>query len=207
VAVIGGGLSVLGSWALIGFAGFGEYPHLLRVLTAAFGPESFSLASLSQAAGTSAAVGLGLQRFCGIALLTFAGAIARRRHGDRRAFAAAVLAALVLSPVVWLHYFALLVVPIAILQPRMGAAWAIPLGFWLTLFLPSGGAGSGGVAFGYTGNPPPTPKLVLVLGLALLTLACTTMEWPRLRRRRGPASKGLPAGWASEFAHAERASV
>jgi len=38
---------------------------------------------------------------------------------------------LVASPVVWNHYFALLIVPLAILRPRLRIEWAIPLALWL----------------------------------------------------------------------------
>ena len=31
------------------------------------------------------------------------------------------------SPIVWLHYFALLVVVVAVAQPRLGLAWFVPL--------------------------------------------------------------------------------
>lgn len=35
-----------------------------------------------------------------------------------------------LSPIVWLHYFLLLVIPLALRWPRFAAAWCIPLIFW-----------------------------------------------------------------------------
>ena len=44
----------------------------------------------------------------------------------------ALAAALALSPIVWLHYFVLLLVPIAIARRTFGAIWLIPALFWIT---------------------------------------------------------------------------
>ena len=40
-------------------------------------------------------------------------------------------AAFALSPIVWLHYFVLLYIPIAIVRPRLSWLWALPLAFWV----------------------------------------------------------------------------
>jgi len=57
--------------------------------------------------------------------------LARRRDGDRLSLGAAIAAALLLSPIVWLHYFVLLLVPLALARPRLSAAWILlPLPFW-----------------------------------------------------------------------------
>jgi hypothetical protein len=36
----------------------------------------------------------------------------------------------VLSPIVWRHFFALLVLPVALSRPRFGPIWLVPLAFW-----------------------------------------------------------------------------
>ena len=41
-------------------------------------------------------------------------------------------AALALSPIVWLHYFVLLLVPIAVVQPTFAPLWLVPALFWVT---------------------------------------------------------------------------
>jgi hypothetical protein len=43
----------------------------------------------------------------------------------------AVLGTLAATPVVWMHYYALLFVPIALYRPRLSALWAVPLVLWL----------------------------------------------------------------------------
>lgn len=60
-----------------------------------------------------------------------AGTRAARGGEDDRAYAAALVAALVLSPVVWTHYFALLIVPLALLRPRFGPVWLLPALLWV----------------------------------------------------------------------------
>ena len=61
--------------------------------------------------------------FAGLALLAIAAWLVRRPDGDRRAFSLVVVASVVATPVVWLHYLALLYVPIAVRWPRLSAAW------------------------------------------------------------------------------------
>jgi hypothetical protein len=70
------------------------------------------------------------------ALLLLAWRVARRSgqdgEGDRRAFVLALAAGFVLTPILWLHYLVLLVVPIALARPRLSALWFAPLA--LTVF-------------------------------------------------------------------------
>src|SRR6266700_4101182 len=59
-------------------------------------------------------------------------AAARGADGDRRAFAVAVVASLVTTPLLWMHYLLLLFVPIAFYRPRLSGLWFLPLLLWLT---------------------------------------------------------------------------
>jgi len=119
---------VLVGWAAIGFAGFGDYPARLRLLTDLEAHRSFSVVALLGASGrTATAVSLIL------AIVVVLGVVlaARGDDGDRRAFAVAVLGALVATPVVWMHYYVLLFVPIALYRPRLSPLWLTPLVLWL----------------------------------------------------------------------------
>ena len=58
-------------------------------------------------------------------------AVARRDAGGHSAFSLAILASIALTPIVWLHYFALLVVPLALARPRLSWAWGLMWVFWL----------------------------------------------------------------------------
>ncbi len=120
---------VLGGWAAIGFAGFHAYPHLLRVLSQLEAASSYSVVALLHVTGTAAtvvSVALSLGVAAAVALA------ARGADGTRRAFSMAVIGALVATPVVWLHYDALLFVPIALYRPRLTRLWLVPVALWAT---------------------------------------------------------------------------
>src|SRR5262249_30899522 len=67
----------------------------------------------------------------GLALVA-ASVVTGRRGAEARSFTLALAAALVLSPIVWLHYLVLLYVPLAIARRTFGWLWLAPLAFWLT---------------------------------------------------------------------------
>jgi hypothetical protein len=122
-------LTLVAGWAVIGFADARSYPHLLSVLTEVEQPFSYSpLAFFSFSAHTGSLVSLAL-----VILLAAAVALAARGDdGDRRSYALAVAGALVATPLLWLHYLALLYVPIALYRPRLSGLWLLPLVLWLT---------------------------------------------------------------------------
>jgi hypothetical protein len=128
---------IVAGWAVISFAGFSGYPHLLRVLTRVEAIQSYSLAGLLHVNGAGAAV----LTFLLIAVVVVAVVLAARGgDGDRRALAVAVAGALLATPVLWLHYFVLLFVPIALYRPRLSGLWFVPLAFWVTPIAHSGGS-------------------------------------------------------------------
>jgi hypothetical protein len=119
------------AWAAIGFDGFRGYPHLLDLLSRVLEGKSYSLVALGLSAGTGAAGARALAVIVGtacIGLITWRG---RTSDADPWTFTLAIGAALALSPIVWLHYFTLLLVPIAIASPRLGPLWLLPLAFWV----------------------------------------------------------------------------
>jgi alpha-1,2-mannosyltransferase len=134
-------VAVVGGWALIGFAGLAEYPRLLDRLTALVAGESYSPYAFARSLGA----GTGGARLTMIALgavLLVAVVAAGRRHerGDELAFMLAVAASLALTPIVWPHYFALLVVVVAIASRELDAGWLLPIPAWLVSFAWSGGS-------------------------------------------------------------------
>ena len=58
----------------------------------------------------------------------------------RASLGLAVAAALVLSPIVWLDYYAVAAIPLAVVRPRLSAVWFAPLATWGLL---SAGIGAG----------------------------------------------------------------
>jgi hypothetical protein len=155
---------LLGGWAVIDFAGLRSYPTLVHLLEKVEAPVSYStvaLLGLSGGAQTAATVVLSLAAVAGVVLA------ARGRDGDRRAFAVAVLASLVVTPLVWLHYLLLLYVPIALYRPRLSGLWFVPLLLWVT---PS------------THSQGTTWRIALALGVVAVVAARTVLDGVRVSR-------------------------
>lgn len=126
LSVLVGGSVVFVSWAAIGFDSIRAYPDLLRRLQELEEPHGYTVYALAGDLGASPSVSRTLGLVLAGALLTGVVVLARRGD-DRRAFVLAVAAALACSPIVWLHYFALLVVAVAVAEPHLGLAWFVPL--------------------------------------------------------------------------------
>jgi glycosyl transferase family 87 len=129
-AVVSGAALALAAWAAIGFAGFSSYHDLLQRLTAVERWRAFSLGALAHGLGLPSSVGLVAVLIVGGGSLAAVFALARRPDGDRRGLSAAIGAALALSPIVWLHYFFLLIVPIGLARRTLSRLWLAPMLLW-----------------------------------------------------------------------------
>jgi hypothetical protein len=123
--------TTIAGWAAIGFAGLRDYPHVLGRLSELVGPNSYSPYALFRALGASPSLSQLAMFACGGAVLAAAAVISRRR--ERPGFVVAIAAALVLSPIVWPHYFALAVVAVCLAWPNLNAAWVAPMALWFVL--------------------------------------------------------------------------
>jgi hypothetical protein len=122
-------------WAAIGFAGIGDYPDLLRRLADDEATASYSVEALGVRAHLpeTAAVILSLLVTAGLLVLAVLVARDRGRTPRDREVAALTLclaAALAASPIVWMHYFLLLLVPLALIRPRLSLLWLVPFAYW-----------------------------------------------------------------------------
>lgn len=104
-----------------------------------------------------------------------------------RSFTLAVAACLAASPIVWLDYYALAAVPLAIVRPRLCLVWCVP---WLTVGLEGGGLEIGDVA----GTLRVLVAFAIVLGVATTAeirgtdrLGDRPFEPVNLRRDHSPA--------------------
>jgi alpha-1,2-mannosyltransferase len=130
------GLALL-SWAVIGFRGLAEYPSLLRRLADVEAENSYSAFALLRVIDVPelAARGITMTACAGLLFLAWRAAHApddECGEQDRRSLTLALAAGFVLTPILWLHYLVLLVVPIGLARPRLSALWFAPLA--LTLF-------------------------------------------------------------------------
>jgi alpha-1,2-mannosyltransferase len=125
---------VLLSWAVIGFAGFTSYPRLLDALARLLEWKSYSAVALGLASGLTRGEARAVSFAIGALVLVVVVLRGRARDGDadRHAFVLAIGAAFMLTPIVWMHYLALLLVPIAIGRPRLTPLWLLPLAMWAT---------------------------------------------------------------------------
>jgi hypothetical protein len=126
---------VLASWIVVDFRGFTEYPEVLRRVSERYGDQGYTVYALGLDIGLSPSLARGM--WLGLAILLVAAtAVVGSRGDDRRAFVLALTAAIAISPIVWLHYFALLLVIVAVVQPRLGPLWFI--GLPLNVFVTTG---------------------------------------------------------------------
>ncbi len=152
---------------LLPFVGIADYVRLVRSLADAFDGLSYTPYALLLDLGAPSVVARTATVAAGLVLLA--------ASWRRRSLGLALAAAFCLSPIVWRHFFALLVVPLAIARPRFDAAWLVPLGMW---------AATGT----FNGSPWQT---ALVLTLAGLTVGLA--ERPVARHERGLTAEPAPA--------------
>jgi len=117
----------LGSWAAIGFDGIADYPDLLRRLSDVEAENSYSAYAILVTIGLPSGLAHVVVAAAAAAVLVLAWRAARGADGDRRALTLALAAGFVLTPILWLHYLVLLVVPIALARPRLSVLWLVPL--------------------------------------------------------------------------------
>jgi Glycosyltransferase family 87 len=167
VALVAGIALIAITWAAIGFDGLRNYPDLLRRIQELEEPQGYTIFALATDLGAPSAVARALSLVLAVGLLA-AVVVAGRRGDDRRAFTFAIAAALACSPIVWLHYFALLLVAVAVAEPRLGPGWFVPL-----------------LMYGSTGtHNGSTSQTALTVGAAAMTFALALYPIPTTRSMR-----------------------
>ena len=117
------------------FTPLDEYVRVLLRLGRGFDQDAYTIFGLVVQAGGPEHAGRIATLAAGAALLA-----ATWRY---RSFSLALAAALVLSPIVWLDYFAVASVALAVGRPRLSAIWFLPLATW---GLQGAGIGTGDTA-------------------------------------------------------------
>ncbi len=148
---------------LLPFIEIPDYVRLLRKLTETFEHDAYTPFALLTDLGVPDTAARVLTVALGLGLLALA--------WRRRSLGLAIAAALCLSPIVWRHFFVLLLVPLALSRPRFDVVWLVPIGLWV-------GDGT------FNGAPWQT---ACVLGLVALTFAlCELRPRPRASRVLSP---------------------
>ena len=148
---------------LLPFIGVPDYVRLLRKLTETFEHDAYTVFALLADLGVPDTAARVVTVALGLGILALA--------WRRRSLGLAIAAALCLSPIVWRHFFVLLLVPLALSRPRFDVVWLIPIGLWV-------GDGT------FNGAPWQT---ACVLGLVALTFTlCELHPGPRGSRVLSP---------------------
>jgi hypothetical protein len=173
-AVVTAAAAMLAGWAVLGFAGLRDYPDLLSSLSASVQGQGWSLVALGLGLGLSTGVAKAVAVAVGVGLVAAAWRAGRDPLGDGRALSLALLAAIALSPIVWLHYFVLLAIPIALARPYLAGLWFAPLAFWAWPF-------------------QETEERIWPILVAAATCAAVMLGRTNLRARHSRADRSAPA--------------
>jgi hypothetical protein len=170
-AAVGAGIGVIGGFlAVLPFTSLHDYVRLENNLGNVFGPHSYNLTGLfAQGHLGSKTVALAFSYAIGLGLLVLA--------YRRRSLTLAIAASLVLSPIVWTHYFVLLVIPLAIRWPRLAPAWFVPL-----------------VMVVCPGSHWDVRAWHIVVALAVLALVTLSVEWVSRDEADATEVRGFPRG-------------
>jgi alpha-1,2-mannosyltransferase len=121
------GVGTAAGYAALHINGLQSYPALVRATTSVEGGVSYSLFGLLSR--LSAPAPLVISYLVGAVLL--AALCVAARHNEQASFVIAIAATLALAPVLWVHYFSLLLVPLAFRSRRLTAWWFLPILMWL----------------------------------------------------------------------------
>jgi alpha-1,2-mannosyltransferase len=126
-----GALLNLLAWATVGFNQISTYVHMSSEDARALWRGGYSILAVAHHLGLGRGAGeiaLGLAVLALTALILYRGL---RAPDDRQLLVLAVALMLLASPLVWIHYFVLLAVPLAISRPRLSVLWVVPVAMWL----------------------------------------------------------------------------
>jgi hypothetical protein len=170
----------LAAWAVVGYNAIPRYLSVLQSFNHAGERRAYSVINLALHLGADPKVATALSYLIAAVI-----AVACLRAGsagrERLALVLCLAVALLATPIIWLHYFALLLVPLALIRPRLGVAWFLPL-----------------VMFGCPPTEPTTWQIVLVLAIATTLIALMVRSEseartrPFRRWRSFPKSGGRP---------------
>jgi hypothetical protein len=159
----------IASWLVVGLGELAGYPSRLRYLDRETGGDGYTIDALVRDVGAGTVVARGLMLAVAVAVVVGV-IIAGRRGEELRSFVLGIAATLALSPIVWVIYFSVLLVPVAIVRPRLSPLWFLPVAMWP--FTHGGGNGS-------------TLGTAVIMTLAVATLAVAYRAAPSASRDPG----------------------
>ena len=161
---VSAGMCVL-AWLPLGISNVGAYVSLVHTLSRYEETFSLSVTSLGLASGLSAGHAMLVAVVLGVALIAWAVAVGR--SSDFLAFRLALAASFVLSPIVWDHYYVLIIVPLALRWPRLSGVWFLAM--WINLDTSA------------MSNAVPWIALALLVMVVQLDLVSPVRRWASMR--------------------------
>jgi hypothetical protein len=119
------------AWGVVGFNEVHTYLRVSSKVTDALWRSGYSMLAIAHHLGFGRGPADVLLLVVAVAVslgVIYVGFFRRQEH---EAMVLAILLMLVASPLVWTHYFALLLVPLALTRPRLTAVWAAPILMWV----------------------------------------------------------------------------
>jgi glycosyl transferase family 87 len=130
-ALASGTVINLAAWAIVGFNRIESFLRVSGKLVDGQWRTGYTMLAVASHLGLTRGIGelLLLAGSAAVALALLDQGLVRRH--ERGAMVMAVALMLVASPVVWSHYFVLLLVPVALARPRVSWLWLLPVAMWV----------------------------------------------------------------------------
>jgi hypothetical protein len=122
----------LGAWSLVGFGQISHYLNAASADTKAAWSTGWGVPALLGHIGLGFTAGLVVMLAVSAVLAVAVVYAAVVQRDELQALTLTVALALISSPLLWSHYLALLLVPLALLRPRIHWAWLLPVVMWVS---------------------------------------------------------------------------
>lgn len=119
------------SWSAVGFGKVGVYLRDSGLDTHHSWRAGYGVAAAFGHLGFSRSFGDVMTVMLCVALVAAIVYVAFVKHREGQALTLTIILMLAASPLVWAHYFALLLIPMALEHPRMSWLWALPVLMWV----------------------------------------------------------------------------
>lgn len=119
------------AWTLLGYRTIGQFLQITSRVTAHHWKQGYGVRALAMHLGFSDGFGSAAQIALTGVLIVAVLLAARDRGLELRTIALTIGLMLVASPLVWSHYFALLLIPIALRRQRLSLIWLLPVAMWV----------------------------------------------------------------------------